>query len=67
MRKAEKKDQSTIEIPNGVTYPRGVTQYRVGHMQVFESPAQEDSKPVLLIAGDSAGGGFTLAWTFACM
>ena len=31
-----------------VTFPREVTQYRVGHMQVFESPAQDDSKPVLL-------------------
>ena len=48
MRKAEKTDKSTIEIPDGVTFPREVTQYRVGHMQVFESPAQDDSKPVLL-------------------
>lgn len=48
MRKAEKTDNSTIEIPDGVTFPREVTQYRVGHMQVFESPAQDDSKPVLL-------------------
>ena len=48
MRKAEKTDKSTIEIPDGVTFPREVTQYRVGHMQVFESPAQDDSKPILL-------------------
>jgi acetyl esterase/lipase len=48
MRKAEKTDKSTIEIPDGVTFPRELTQYRVGHMQVFESPAQDDSKPVLL-------------------
>ena len=48
MRKAEKTDKSTIEIPDGVTFPHGVMQYRVGHMQVFESPAQDDSKPVLL-------------------
>ena len=48
IRKAENTDKSTIEIPDDVTFPREMTQYRVGHMQVFESPAQDNSKPVLL-------------------
>ena len=48
MRKGEKTDKSTIEIPDRVEFPREVTQYRVGHMQVFESAPLDDSKPVLL-------------------
>ena len=29
-------------------FPRDVTQFRVGHMQVFESAPADDAKPVLL-------------------
>ena len=48
MLKLEKTDKSTVEIPDGVTFPREVTQYRVGHMQVFESAPMDESKPILL-------------------
>jgi len=48
LHKAEKTDKSTVEIPDGVKFPREVTQYRVGHMQVFESAPMDDSKPMLL-------------------
>jgi acetyl esterase/lipase len=41
-------DKSTIEVPDGIKFPREVTQYRVGHMQVFEVAAADDSKPILL-------------------
>ena len=46
--KAEMTDKSTVEIPEGVEFPREVTQYRVGHMQVFESAPLDNSKPILL-------------------
>jgi acetyl esterase/lipase len=48
MHKAERADKSSVEIPDGVSFPREVTQYRVGHMQVFESAPQDDARPVLL-------------------
>ena len=48
MTKGEKSDKSTVEIPEGVLFPREVTQYRVGTMQVFEVAAQDDTKPIVL-------------------
>ena len=41
-------DKSMVEIPDGVEFPREVTQYKVGHMQVFECAAEDDSKPIVL-------------------
>ena len=97
---ADKTDKSKIEIPADVVFPREVVQYTIGDMQVFEVPAENDTKPTgcgivapnypllplhtaaeahplmmqlyrkllkdtpasrILIMGDSAGGGFTLA------
>ena len=46
--KGDKTDKSFVEIPNSVVFPREVTQYKVGHMQVFESPAADESKPIVL-------------------
>ena len=46
--KGDKTDKSTVEIPEGVTFPREMRQYRVGNMQVFHMEAQDDSKPILL-------------------
>ena len=46
--KGDMTDKSTVEIPDGIKFPREVRQYRVGHMQVFEVDAQDDSKPVVL-------------------
>lgn len=41
-------DQSTVEIPDDVTFPREMRQYRVGGMQVFHMEPQDDGKPVVL-------------------
>lgn len=46
--KGDMTDKSTVEIPDGVSFPREVKQYRVGGMQVFEVAAQDDSKPIVL-------------------
>ena len=46
--KTDVTDKSTVEIPDGLVFPREVTQYRVGHMQVFECAAEDDSKPIVL-------------------
>ena len=46
--KGDTTDQSTVEIPDDVVFPREVKQYRVGIMQVFESAAQDESKPIVL-------------------
>ncbi|MBO4658474.1 MAG: alpha/beta hydrolase [Prevotella sp.] len=46
--KGDMTDKSTVEIPNGVEFPREVIQYRVGEMQVFEVAAEDDSKPIVL-------------------
>ena len=46
--KTDVTDKSTVEIPDGVEFPREVTQYKVGHMQVFECAAGDDSKPIVL-------------------
>ena len=46
--KTETTDKSTVEIPDGVAFPRQVNQYKVGHMQVFECAAEDDAKPIVL-------------------
>ena len=46
--KTDMTDKSIVEIPDGVEFPRGVKQYKVDGMQVFESAAEDDSKPVVL-------------------
>ena len=46
--KTDMTDKSMVEIPDGVEFPREVTQYKVGHMQVFECAAEDDSKPIVL-------------------
>ena len=48
MSKGDMTDKSSVEIPNDVTFPREVTQYKVGNMQVFETAAEDDSKPIVL-------------------
>lgn len=48
MGKGDMTDKSTVEIPDGIKFPREVKQYKVGHMQVFEIDAQDDSKPIVL-------------------
>lgn len=46
--KKDTTDQSTVAIPDGIDFPREVTQYRVGIMQVFEVAAADDTKPIVL-------------------
>lgn len=46
--KGDMTDKSTVEIPDGIKFPREVRQYRVGNMQVFEVDAQDGSRPVVL-------------------
>ena len=41
-------DKSMVEIPDDVHFPREMKQYKVGGMQVFESAAENDSKPIVL-------------------
>ena len=41
-------DQSTVEIPGDVKFPREMRQYRVGGMQVFHMEPQDSSKPIVL-------------------
>ena len=45
---ADKTDKRTTEIPSSVTFPREAFQYSIGDMQVFEVPAENDTKPVVL-------------------
>ena len=45
---ADQTDKLTTEIPSGVTFPREVAQYAIGPMQVFEVPAEDNTKPVVL-------------------
>ena len=58
--KLDTTDKSTVEIPNGIVFPREVKQYRVGIMQVFEVAAQDDSKPIVLYIH---GGAYLLNFT----
>lgn len=46
--KSDMTDKSTVEIPENIEFPREVKQYRVGGMQVFESAAEDASKPIVL-------------------
>lgn len=46
--KGDTTDQSTVEIPSNVEFPREVRQYRIGNMQVFHMEAQDDTKPIVL-------------------
>lgn len=46
--KTDTTDNSTVAIPDGIEFPREVTQYRVGQMQVFEVASKDDSKPIVL-------------------
>ena len=58
---AETIDKSIVEIPDGVEFPREVTQYKIGHMQVFECAAEDDTKPVVLyIHGGAYVNNFSL-------
>ena len=45
--KGDTTDKSIVEIPDGVEFPREMKQYKVGGMQVFESAAEDDSKPIV--------------------
>ena len=58
----DKTDKSTTEIPAEVKFPREVAEYRVGGMQVFEVPAADDTKPVVLISPwvDVMGGDLSI-------
>ena len=59
--KAETIDKSIVEIPDGVEFPREVTQYKIGHMQVFKCAAEDDTKPVVLyIHGGAYVNNFSL-------
>ena len=55
--KGDMTDKSIVEIPDGVEFPREVKQFKVGSMQVFECPAADDSKPIVLYlhGGDMQG------------
>ena len=41
-------DQSTVEIPDDVEFPRAMRQYRVGGMQVFHMEPSDGNKPIVL-------------------
>ncbi len=59
--KVDTTDKSIVEIPGGVDFPREVTQYKVGHMQVFECAAEDDAKPIVLyIHGGAYVNNFSL-------
>ena len=46
--KGDKTDKSSVVIPDGIIFPREVTQYKVSDMQVFEVAAKDDSSPIVL-------------------
>ena len=46
--KGDTTDKSAVAIPDGIKFPREVTQYKVGEMQVFEVAAKDDSSPIVL-------------------
>ena len=46
--KTDTTDKSIVAIPDNVEFPREVKQYKVGHMQVFECAAKDDSCPIVL-------------------
>jgi len=45
---ADQTDKRVIEVPADVSFPRKITQYKIDDMQVFEVPAEDDTKPVIL-------------------
>ena len=47
-RKGDKTDQTTVEIPDNVKFPREMREYRVDSMQGFHMEPQDDSKPIVL-------------------
>ena len=58
--KGDMTDKSIVEIPEGVEFPREVKQFKVGDMQVFECPAEDNSKPIVLyIHGGAYVNNFT--------
>jgi hypothetical protein len=63
--KGDMTDKSIVEIPDGVVFPREVKQYKVDGMQVFESAAEDESKPIVLyIHGGAYVNNFASAhWT----
>ena len=46
--KGNMTDKSFVEIPDGIEFPREVKQFKIGDMQVFETAAEDDSKPIVL-------------------
>ena len=46
--KGNMTDKSFVEIPEGIEFPREVKQFKIGDMQVFETAAEDDSKPIVL-------------------
>ena len=59
--KTDTTDKSIVEIPAGVKFPREMTQYKVGHMQVFECAAEDDTTPIVLyIHGGAYVNNFSL-------
>lgn len=46
--KGDKTDKSTVEVPDGVKFPREMRQYKVDKMQVFHMEPQDNSKPMVL-------------------
>lgn len=46
--KGDTTNKSAVAIPNGINFPREVTQYKVDDMQVFEVAAKDDSCPIVL-------------------
>ncbi|MBP5513662.1 MAG: alpha/beta hydrolase [Bacteroidaceae bacterium] len=46
--RGDQTDKSHVEIPDRIEFPRKVTEYEVGKMQVFECPAEDDAKPIVL-------------------
>jgi len=53
--KVDLSDKGTVEIPDGIQFPRPVRDYRVDGMQVFEADPADETKPVLLYLH---GGGY---------
>ena len=46
--KGDTTDKSAVAIPDGIKFPREVTQYKVSDMQVFEVAAKDDSSTIVL-------------------
>jgi len=53
--KQDSTDKSSVEIPKRIKFTRPVKEYRMDGMQVFEMPAADDSKPIILYLH---GGGY---------